>query len=55
MCGKTQRTPKNKTIKKHKQIKFYKVIAAPLLMYESENRTLNRSERGKIEVLEMPF
>jgi hypothetical protein len=31
------------------------MIAAPLLTYESENRTLKRSEKGKIEMVEMRF
>jgi hypothetical protein len=47
MCGRTQRILTNKNNKKDEQVKFYKVIAVSLFMYESENRTLNRSEKGK--------
>jgi hypothetical protein len=34
---------------KDKQLKFYKVIVASVLMYGSGNWALNRSERRKIE------
>ena len=37
------------------QIKFYKVIAVPVLMYGSENWSLNRSDKRKIEAAEMRF
>ena len=37
------------------QIKFYKVMAIPVLMYGSENWSLNRSDKRKIEAAEMRF
>ena len=37
------------------QIKFYKAMAVPVLMYGSENWSLNRSEKRKIEAAEMRF
>ena len=37
------------------QIKFYKVMAVPVLMYGSENWSLNRSDKRKIEAAEMIF
>ena len=37
------------------QIKFYKVMAVPVLMYDSENWSLNRSDKRKIEAAEMRF
>ena len=37
------------------QIKFYKVMAVPVLMYGSENWSLNRSDKRKIEAAEMRF
>ena len=36
-------------------IKFFKVMAVPLLMYGSENWSLNRSDKRKIEAAEMRF
>ena len=36
-------------------IKFYKVLAIPVLMYGSENWFLNRSDKRIIEVAEMRF
>jgi hypothetical protein len=41
--------------RKDTQITFYKAIAAPMLMYGSENWALNRSERRKIERAQMRF
>ena len=35
------------------QIKFHKVMAVPVLMYGSENWSLNRSDKRKIEAAEM--
>ena len=35
------------------QIKFYKVMAVPVLVSGSENRSLNRSDKRKIEAAEM--
>ena len=37
------------------QIKFYKVMAVPVLMYGNENWSLNRSDKRKIEAVEMRF
>ena len=54
MCGPISRTLKGKT-QLSTQIKFYKVMAVPVLMYGSENWSLNRSDKGKIEAAEMRF
>ena len=35
------------------QIKFYKVMVVPVLMYGSEKWSLNRSDKRKIEAAEM--
>ena len=48
------RTLKGKT-QLSTQIKFYKVMAVPFLMYGSENWSLNRSDTRKIEATEMRF
>ena len=52
MCGTIRRTLKNKTLRKT-QLKFYKTMAVPMLTYACENWTLNRSDRRKIETVEM--
>jgi hypothetical protein len=52
MCGNVKKTPKNKTIKVT-LIKLYNGIAVPMLMCGSENWARNRSERRKIEAVEM--
>jgi hypothetical protein len=54
MCGTMQIRLKNKT-KKVTQLEFYKIIAAPILMYGSEYWALDRSEMGKIETAHMRF
>ena len=54
MCGTVSRTLKGKT-QLSTEIKFYKVMAVPVLMHGSENWTLNRSDRRKIEAAEMRF
>ena len=54
MCGTISRTLKGKT-QLSTQIKFYKVMAVPVLMYGSENWSLNRSDKRKIEAAEMRF
>ena len=56
MCGRptTSRTLKGKT-QLSTQIKFYKVMAVPVLMYGSENWSLTRSDKRKIEAAEMRF
>ena len=45
--------PLNSTITS--RIKFYKVKAVPVLMYDSENWSLNRSDKRKIEAAEIRF
>ena len=52
MCGTVSRTLKGKT-QLSTQIKFYKVMAVPVLMYGSENWTLNRPDKRKIEAADM--
>ena len=37
------------------QIKFYKAMAVPVLMYGSVNYSLNRADKRKIEAAEMRF
>ena len=54
MCGTVSRTLKGKT-QLSTQIKFYKVMAVPVLMYGSDNWPLNRSTKRKIEAAEMRF
>ena len=54
MCGAISRTLKGKT-QLSTQIKFYKVMAVPVLMYGSENWSLNPSDTRKIEAAEMRF
>ena len=53
MCGTISRTLKGNT-QLSTQIKFYKAIV-PVLMYGSENWSLNRSDNRKIEAAEMRF
>jgi hypothetical protein len=54
MCGTISRTLKGKT-QLSTQIKCYKVMAVPVLMYGSKNWSLKRSEKRKIETVEMRF
>ena len=54
MCGTISRTLNGKT-QLPTQIKFYKGMAVPVLMYGSENCSLNRSDKRKIEAAEMRF
>ena len=54
MCGTISRTLKRKT-QLSTQIKFCKVMEVPVLMYGSENWSLHRSEKMKIEAAEMRF
>jgi hypothetical protein len=37
------------------QLKFYKIMAVPMLTYASENWTINQSDKKKIESAEMKF
>ena len=48
------RTLKGKT-QLSTQIKFYKMMAVPFLMYGSENWSLNLLDKRKIEAAEMRF
>jgi hypothetical protein len=52
MCGTIKLTLINKT-RKDTQLKFYKVMAVPVLLYGCENWALNRVDRRKIETTEM--
>ena len=54
MCGTIIRILKRKT-QFSTQIKCYQVIAVRVLMYGSENWSLNRSDKRKIETAEMRF
>ena len=54
MCGTISRTSKGKT-QLPTQIKFYKVMAVPVLMYGSENWSINRSDKRNIEAAVMRF
>ena len=55
MCGTIRRTLKGKT-QLSSQFKFYKVMAVPVLMYGSDNWSLNRSDKRQIEMnAEMNF
>ena len=49
MCGTIQRT------RQDTMMRFYKVLAVPLLTYGSENWALNRSGRRRIETAETRF
>ena len=51
-CGAISRTLKGKT-QLSTQIKLYKVMAVPIVMYGTENWSLNRSDKRKIEATEM--
>jgi hypothetical protein len=44
MCRTIRRTLKSKTLKTT-QLKFYKVMAFPTLMYKCKNWTLNKTDR----------
>jgi hypothetical protein len=52
-CERIQRIKRN-IYRKDEHIKYYEVIAAPTLMYESVNWTLNTSERWKTGTGEVP-
>jgi hypothetical protein len=54
MCGTIKRILINK-IRKDTQMKFYKVMAVPVLLYGCENWALNRVNRRKIETAEIKF
>jgi hypothetical protein len=46
--------PRRKTLQST-QLKFYKVVAVPLLTYESENLITNQSEKKETDLAEMRF
>ena len=54
MCGTISRTSNEKS-QLSIQIKFYKVMTVPVLMYGSEKWSLNRSDKSKIETAENKF
>ena len=54
MCSTISRALQGKT-QLSTQIKCYKVMAVPVLIYGSENWSLNRSDKRKIEAAEMKF
>jgi hypothetical protein len=54
MCRTIKHTLTNKT-RKVTQLKFYKAMAAPVLLYGSETWALKRSDKRKIETSEMRF
>ena len=54
MRGTISRTLNGKT-QLSTQIEFYKVMAVPVLIYCSENWSLNRSDKRKIEAAEIRF
>jgi hypothetical protein len=49
-----RRTLRQKTFQST-QLKFCKIMAVPMLTYASENWTINRSDKKKIESAEMMF
>lgn len=53
VCGVINRSLKN--TRKETKIKFYKVMAAPMLLYGSEFWTLTKKEERRIEAAEMRF
>jgi hypothetical protein len=54
ICGTMRRTLRQKTLQST-QLQFYKIIAVPMLIYESENWTINRTDKTKIESAEIKF
>lgn len=54
MCGTIRRVLGNKT-RKETQLKFYKAIAVPSLLYGSENWVLRQKEINNIQSSEMKF
>jgi hypothetical protein len=49
MCGTTRRTMRQKTLQRT-QLKFYKIMAEPMLTYASENWTINRPDKKENRV-----
>ena len=54
ICGTINRTLQNKT-RKDTKLKFYKVMAVPVLMYGSESWILKEADKNKIQAAEMRF
>lgn len=54
MCGTIRRHLGQKTLRST-QLKFYKVMAVPMLRYGCENWATNRGDKRKIETAEMKF
>lgn len=54
MCGTIRRTLGRKT-RKETQLKFYKTMALPTLLYGSENWVLRRADESSIQSAEMKF
>ena len=54
VCGTINRTFRNK-IRNETKLKFYKVMAVPMLAYGSETWTLNKKQQSKIQASEMKF
>ncbi|XP_039281346.1 uncharacterized protein LOC120350716 [Nilaparvata lugens] len=54
ICGTIHRTLKNK-VKRVTKLKFYKTMAIPVLMYESESWVVGRKEISRIQAAEMRF
>jgi hypothetical protein len=54
MCGTIKCSLTNKT-RKDTQLKCYKVMAVPTLLYGCETLALNRSDKRKIETAEVRF
>jgi hypothetical protein len=49
-----KRTLRNKT-RKDTMLKFYKVMAVPVLMYGSESWSMNRADRRRVEAAEKKY
>lgn len=54
MCGIINRTLKNK-VRTETKMKFYKVVAAPVLLYGSETWTTTAKDESRIQASEMKF
>jgi len=52
ICGTLRKTLKKKT-RKETQLKFYKVMATPVLLYGSETWTMGRQDLSRIQAAEM--
>jgi hypothetical protein len=54
ICGVIARTLKNKT-RKETNLKFYKIMPLPVLLYGSETWTLRKREWNRIQAAEMKY